>query len=156
MTKGNRRLPYLDKPLTQVFIRTTDLQKNESIIYGKFEGDGFGVVKPLQVLNYIADDFLIIPEAIEAFKFWDNKKGKTYAEINVILEGLKACNTSLYAHIIKNLMGQIEELENYTEAENNVNQIMPIGLDKHVFRLGQLQEAIKKLEEAITILADEY
>ena len=95
-------------------------------------------------------------KAIEAFRFWDNKKGKTYAEINVILEGLKACNTSMYGFIIKQLMEQIEELDRYIEAENNVSQVIPMNLNKKTLRIGQLRETIKKLEEAIIILANDF
>ena len=51
-------------------------------------------------------------------------------------------------------MKQIEELENYIQAEINVNQVLPS--DKYYFRIEQLREAIKKIEESITILAEEY
>lgn len=152
-----RELPFLSKPLIQVFIRTTDIEKNESTIYGNFgEFDENRIVRPLQVINYVYEELFTDEKAIEAFRFWDNKKGKTYAEINVILEGLKACNTSMYGFIIKQLMEQIEELDRYIEAENNVSQVIPMNLNKKTLRIGQLRETIKKLEEAIIILANDF
>ena len=50
---------YLELKLKEVFIKTTNLYNNESTIYGNF-GDEKGnrVLKPLQVVNYVYDEFL--------------------------------------------------------------------------------------------------